>query len=256
MQENDGNSYFFFTAFALGLGSVAIAVQQAADNQASRIAFVLFAALSTVLALANMVSLFVRVFMGQKIEVTSPFLKRASGRFFIKTPWRIARLIDCAAAWTASLALILMCFWIWDDTVDKHLYFSYCVSERGCENIWDAWLVMLMQASEIFTASTTTLEPYDPRAVLYKLLASGMSYAFNAVLFATVVAEGYTKIQDRQRRAARELPGSAANDADPERGPGEKMQLVPARSVISAAQGWYHGDESSDDGQRGPGFEF
>lgn len=256
MQENDGNSYFFFTAVTLGLGSVAIAVQQAADNLASRIAFTIFSAVCIVLALVNIVSLFVRVFMGQKIEITPPFLRTIGPQILSGAPWRIARLIDCAAAWTSALALVLMCFWIWDDTADKHLYFSYCVSERGCKNIWDAWLVMLMQASEIFTASNTTLEPYNAWAVLYKLLASGVSYAFNAVLFATVVAEGYARIQDRRQQENSRRSKVAVNDEDLERGSAEMMPLSPASTGMPLVIGWYRGDASSGAAPAGPGFRF
>jgi len=256
MQENDGNSYFFFTAIAFGLGAVAVAIQQAADNLASRIAFIVFTVVCTVLTLANIVSLFVRIFLGQKIEITPSFLRLANDRLFIKTPWRIARMIDCTASWTGSLALILMCFWIWDDTADKHLYFSYCMNRRGCENIWDAWLVMIMQASEIFTASTTTLEPYSAWAVLYKVLASGLSYVFTIMVFTTVVAEGYARIQDLRQQEDKRRQAEGETGADPERGPGEKMKFVPGHSATSVVEGWYRGDESSDDGRRGPGFEF
>lgn len=256
MQENDGNSYFFFTAVSFGLGAVAVAIQQAADNLASRIAFTAFSVIATLLAIANIISLFVRIFVGQKIEVTPPFLRSTSGRFFFVTPWRIARLLDCAIAWIGALALILMCFWIWDDTPNKHLYFSFCNSVRGCKNIWDAWLTSSMHVSELFTASTTTLELNSAWAVAYKMLAANLSFAFNVVVAATVVAEGYARIQDQRKQEDIRQARAVANGADPERGSAEMMPLAPAQTATSLSTGWYRGDASIGAGPGAPGFHF
>jgi hypothetical protein len=259
MRENDGNSYFFFTAVAYGLGSVAIAIQQAVDTQASRGCFAAFTAVCMVLALLNIVSLFARTYLGQRIEISPPFFRRVPGRFYVlRSPWRIARVIDCTAAYTGALALVMMCFWIYDDTPDKHLYFSFCKSARGCENIWDAWLVTNMQASELFTASTLTLEPLSAWTVLYKLLTAGSSYAFNFMLFATVVAEGYAQAQARQQQEVRKLQRSAANDDDvPENGSAGQTHTYRAHLVpVSAPSDSYHDGESTADRPRSGAFEF
>jgi hypothetical protein len=256
MSENDGNSYFFFTAVVYGLGAVAIAIQQAVDSTASRACFVAFTTVCTLLSSANIVSLFVRIFIGQKIEISPPFLKaETGGRYFFGTPWRILRMIDCLVAHNGSLALILLCFWIYDTAPGKDSYFSYCIEGNICGNIWAAWLVMIMQAVDIYTSSST-LDPYIPLAVLYKTLASSSSYIFEFIVFTTIVVEGYARIQDRQRQEPRELQRLVANTDGLDSGSKEQRHTYQAHLAAAATEGLYRGAESNDGTRRSAAFEF
>lgn len=231
--ENDGSSYFFFTAVTAATAALSILLDQQIANEGTRVWFAIQATLLYALNIAGVFSLFWREWIGQAAEISPPMRSRLRLAGY-RIPWRLVRIVDHYVGINLAFSQIFMVFWVWDSSPLKDTYFSFPAG-LAATNHWAAWLSFIGTSFAIYNGVGFAEFSLNSSAVVaVATWHIALAKPIDLIVAAIVVAEGYEIVSERRRgernsaekaMAERELPGDDDNDA-------QRLRVVAGSSTV------------------------